>query len=376
MAAKKNKGEKSRIRIIIRRTFLGVNILFAAALLLSYLAVHVNPEDFTLPAFFGLAYPYILLCNVIIVITWAVNLKWEAFISVAVILLGITHFGNCIRFGKQIGEPERSFSVMSYNLRLFNAFESGTNKGSEQKVLEFIKKKKPDIICFQELYITGDPAKKDAAIKKALGGRYFSHTKLLGKGKNKYYGIATYSRFPIVSKGDIKHPGSSSLSIYTDIVAEGDTLRVFNNYLQSFRLRRMEQSFMEELIDSEDNQALSEIKSISKSLRSGFRQRALQAQLVKNYINRSDYRVIVAGDFNDTPVSYAYRKIRKGLSDSFVESGYGAGFTYRGNYPPNRIDYILNDKTLECTAFDIPRVRYSDHYPVMAWFRNNREKED
>ena len=50
---------------------------------------------------------------------------------------------------------------------------------------------------------------------------------------------------------------------------------------------------------------------------------------------------MVVGDFNDTPVSYAYRKIRKGLNDSFVNSGYGAGFTYKGNYPPNRIDYIL-----------------------------------
>ena len=74
--------------------------------------------------------------------------------------------------------------------------------------------------------------------------------------------------------------------------------------------------------------------------------RSLQAQLVKSYINKSPYPVIVAGDFNDTPVSYTYGKIRKGLNDSFVTSGYGAGFTYKGNYPPNRIDYILYDNNL------------------------------
>jgi len=92
-------------------------------------------------------------------------------------------------------------------------------------------------------------------------------------------------------------------------------------------------------------------------------------QVVKDYLNRSPYPVIVAGDFNDTPVSYAYRKIRKGLSDSFVSSGYGAGFTYRGNYPPNRIDYILYDNKLTSVNFEIIKVKYSDHYPIIAWFR-------
>ena len=103
--------------------------------------------------------------------------------------------------------------------------------------------------------------------------------------------------------------------------------------------------------------------------------RAHQAQVVKEHIRKSPYPVIVAGDFNDTPVSYAYRKIRKGLNDSFVNSGYGAGFTYKGNYPPNRIDYILYDNALVNSNFEIIRVRYSDHYPIIAYFRKNVRKE-
>jgi endonuclease/exonuclease/phosphatase (EEP) superfamily protein YafD len=83
----------------------------------------------------------------------------------------------------------------------------------------------------------------------------------------------------------------------------------------------------------------------------------------------SPYPVIVAGDFNDTPVSYTYRVMRRGLNDAFVEAGYGAGFTYRGKYPPNRIDYIIYGEGIECTDFDIVKVRYSDHYPVIAYFR-------
>ena len=369
-----DKGFSGSVRKIFHRIFLTVNILFALPLLISYLAVHVNPGDFALPAFFGLAYPYLLLINIIIVVLWGVNLRLEALISLAVILLGLTHFTNYIQLSKPRSVKEDAFKMMSYNLRLFNYYENNNESGSEKKVLAMIKAQQPQILCFQELYIKGNAAERDKEIKKALGGKYYSHTKLIGRGKDKYYGIATYSKYPIVGRGQIVHPGSSSLSIYTDIVIDSDTFRIFNNHLQSFRLRSMERSFMEELVDSEDKQTLTEIKTLSHSLKEGFKRRALQAQVVKDYINRSPFPVIVAGDFNDTPVSYAYRKIRKGLNDSFVTSGYGAGFTYQGNYPPNRIDYILYGDNLTSVNFEILKVKYSDHYPVIAWFRKSARK--
>jgi len=346
---------------------LAVNILFAASLLLSYLAVNISPGKFALPAFFGLAYPYLLLVNILMALTWAILLKFEALISVVVIALGITHLTNYLKIGKSTGKKEGTFKVMSYNLRLFNNFES-QNISSEKKVLAFLKGQKPDILCLQEFYVNGDPAQKDSSVKSSLGGGYYSHMKMIGSGKNHYYGIATYSRYPIVGRGEINHPGSSSLSIYTDIVIKKDTFRIFNNHLQSFRLRNIEKSFLEEMTTPDQKETLDEIKSLSVSLKKGFIRRAKQAQTVKEKVNSSPYPVIVAGDFNDTPVSYSYRRIRKGLNDSFVSSGYGAGFTYKGNYPPNRIDYILFDNSLDCRVFNIIRVRYSDHYPIAAYF--------
>lgn len=357
------------MRKILHRIFLGINIFFAALLLISYLAVHINPGDFAFPAYFGLAYPYLLLINLVIAVIWAVNLKYEALISVFVIALGFTHLSNYIKFRKPKNEISGTFQVMSYNVRLFNYFESPKSAGSENKIMALLKTRKPDIICFQEIFINGKASKIDTEIIKALGGKYYSHKRLFGRGKDKFYGIITYSRFPIAGKGEIIHPGSSSLSIYTDVVISKDTFRIFNNHLQSFRLKRTERSFVEELVDPDDKQSMDEIKTLSRSLKTGFVRRALQAQMVKNYVNRSPYPVIVIGDFNDTPVSYAYRKIRKGLNDSFVSSGYGAGFTYHGNYPPNRIDYILHDKKLESTNFDILKAKYSDHYPIIASFR-------
>jgi endonuclease/exonuclease/phosphatase family metal-dependent hydrolase len=361
---------QSILKKLFHRIFLALNILFAIALVLSYLAVHINPDTFALPALFGLAYPYLLFINLIFALIWIVALRFEALISIAVIAAGITHLSNYIKFQKPSGDKTGTFRVQSYNVRLFNYFETWKNSISEKKILELLNNQQSDIICLQELYIIGNPELKEDAIKAALGGKYYSHFKVISTGKNRYYGIATFSKFPIVGKGDIVHAHSSSLSIYSDIVAGKDTFRIFNNHLQSFHLHRMERSFLNELTAaSEDKETLSELRDISLSLRQGFIRRASQAQAVKARINVSPYPVIITGDFNDTPVSYSYRKIRKGLNDAFVSSGYGAGFTYKGNYPPNRIDYILYDNALECRQFDIVKVKYSDHYPIIAYFR-------
>jgi endonuclease/exonuclease/phosphatase family metal-dependent hydrolase len=359
-----------QLKNILYKILLGINVFLAITLLISYLAVHISPADFTLPAYFGLAYPYLLLLNIIIVIVWAMLLRYEAFISVIVIALGMTHFSNYLKLVKPKGDKAGSFRILSYNIRLFNYFESSKGKGSEKMVLEFLKSQNADIICLQEYFVQGSQSSGEASIRAALGGKYKSHIKVVGWGKNKSYGIATFSRYPIVRKGEIIHPGSSSLTIYTDIVISKDTFRIYNNHLQSFRLKGMERRFLEEMT-AEENETFEEVRVLSTNLKKGFVRRALQSKALKDHINSSDYPVIVAGDFNDTPVSYSYRKIRKGLNDSFVNAGYGAGFTYKGNYPPNRIDYILYDDALVNNYFEIIKVKYSDHYPVVAWFRKN-----
>ncbi len=355
---------------IFYKIFFGINVLFAIALALSYLSVHINPDVIAFPALFGLAYPYLLFINILFSLAWVIALKWEALISLVVILAGFTHFSNYLKVQKPLGDKTGTFQVQSYNVRLFNYYEGKGNNNSEKKILGLLRNQKADVICLQEIYLSGDPVLKQQEIKTALGKGYNSHFKIIRTGKNRSYGIVTLSRFPIVGRKDIVHEKSSSLSIYTDILAEGDTIRIFNNHLQSFRLQRMERTFLNELMEgTEDHDTFHEIVNLSSSLRAGFVKRSSQAKAVKKMIDKSPYPVIVAGDFNDTPVSYSYRKIRKGLSDSFVSAGYGAGFTYKGNYPPNRIDYILYDDSFECRHFDIEKVKYSDHYPITAFFR-------
>lgn len=367
----RKKTDRPFLKEVFYRFLLIVNILLGLALLMSYLAVHINPEDFVLPAFFGLAYPYILLLNIFIVVAWAMLLRYEALISVALIALGFGHFLNYIRLFNSKEEKAGTFKVMSYNVHMFNVFE-GNDAASRKNVMHFIGLQDAEVVCLQEFFTAGSPSQVGSAMNAGTGIRYNSHVKLLGSGKNRYFGIATFTRFPIIKKGEIFHPGSSSLTIFTDVIIQKDTFRIYNNHLQSFRLKRMERSLIEEMTSSEDKET--EVRNLSARLKKGFVSRSIQAQLVKDHIRKSPYPVIVAGDFNDTPVSYVYRKIRRGLNDSFVTSGYGAGFTYKGNYPPNRIDYILYDEALQNSDFEIIKVRFSDHYPIIAYFRKGQSQ--
>ena len=90
-----------------------------------------------------------------------------------------------------------------------------------------------------------------------------------------------------------------------------------------------------------NNEQMKGIRAIGSRLKTAFTMRAEQAQIIANYIKDSPHPVIVMGDFNDTPQSYAYRKIKKGLNDSFRKSGRGFGNTYAGELPSFRIDYIM-----------------------------------
>lgn len=351
---------------LLRKILFIINLIAALALFFAYASVAINPEKIAFPAFFGLAYPYLLLVNIIFILIWAVNFKKEVFISIIVIALGFNHFNNFIRF-RNTEAGNYDLSMMSYNIRLFNHYD--TDKNSEKAILDYLKSNNTDILCLQEFYLNGPVSGILSNFAKPINENYKVHSKFVHIKDKRHYGIATFTTFPVVGRGDILHPNSASLSIFTDIVIDADTFRIYNNHLQSFKLRGMERSLVEEIYANDQEGTMKELRDLSFSLKQGFARRARQAKVVKEHINSSPYPVIVCGDFNDTPISYSYRKIRRGLKDAFVESGGGAGFTYKGKYPPNRIDYILFDDRLISTGYNTDRIKYSDHYPITAYFR-------
>jgi endonuclease/exonuclease/phosphatase family metal-dependent hydrolase len=378
---KKKRSSSTRVRKkgraikrFSRNILLAVNIVLIAALLIAYVSIYINPSIVSFPALFGLAYPYIVAANIIMALVWVIFRKWLALLSVFVIAVGFGYMHSFIRFRNHGNEIHHDLKVMSYNVRLFNMYEDA-EKNSYWKMIQLMKKEDPGILCIQEYFVRGNPSTAEQKLHDGLGSNLQTHVKLVKSGLSSYYGIATVTRYPIINRGNIVHPGSSSLTIFTDIVVDTDTFRIYNNHLQSFRLRHIEGNLLSEIARDDPGGSMDNIAGLYRSLSEGFESRSIQVDRVRRHIETSPYPVMVAGDFNDTPISYTYHRMRRGLKDAFVEAGYGAGFTYRGKYPPNRIDYILYNEEIDCNDFDIIKVRYSDHYPIIAYFRRIDQKE-
>jgi endonuclease/exonuclease/phosphatase family metal-dependent hydrolase len=342
---------------------------------MSYISTVISPAKIWWLAFFGLAYPYLLLGNLIFFIFWLFKLKKALLISLLAILLGLPQMNNYIPiFGKnkkeQSGESKsREIKVLSYNVRAFNIYEWLNDPNTKKGIFNFVRSEHPDIICMQEFF-TNDNANLDPdRIRQIFQETPYQHISYtLKTGSKTGYGIATFSKYPIVNRGSIRFENSTNQTIFTDIVFQGDTVRVYNNHLQSVNFRSNNYSFIDSLRLKYDEKQRREFQDISSKLKKAFIKRAHQAILVSEQIKNSPYPVIVCGDFNDTPVSYTYYKMKKGLFDAFVEAGVGIGSTYFGRLS-FRIDYILYSDDFKAINFEKVETKLSDHYPIMSTLR-------
>ena len=231
-------------------------------------------------------------------------------------------------------------------------------------------------MCFQE-FITLPGTHHDLInLKRKMEPLTYSHVYYTDNVPGKInFGMATFSKYPIIQKKMIDFKESLNGSICSDIVVNHDTIRVYNCHLQSIRLRKDYNDLLDSLIFNYSEKQLDELKDISVRMRQAYIQRADQVDIIKQDIRISPYPVIVCGDFNDTPVSYTYKTLSKELSDVFIESGSGTGTTFRGNFPYVRIDYVFYGPGFTSNYYHTEKVDWSDHYPVITRFTIG-ERED
>jgi endonuclease/exonuclease/phosphatase family metal-dependent hydrolase len=362
------------LRKFTDRVILILNVLGAAGIVLAYLAPVLNPQKIFFPALFGLAYPYILMLNLLFICYWLIRLKKEIFISLIAILIGWNHLNNTLPLNfKEAKIPESSstdqmLKVLSYNVRGFDVYQWTSDPHAKNEIFNFIDKQKPDILCFQEYYTSDSKGESHQSHQKQLPSLPQSAVYYTGtQKKNNGFGIATYSRFPILKQSRIPFNSTSNAAMYTDILFGVDTIRVFNIHLQSIKFHQDDYAYMDTASLKYSNDQIREIKKIGSRLRTAFTMRAEQAQMIANYIKDSPYPVVAMGDFNDTPQSYAYHKIRKGIQDAFRHAGRGFGNTYAGELPSFRIDYIMYSSPFIPYQFKRIKTDYSDHFPISTW---------
>ena len=345
------------------------------ALLVSVSAKYISPELFWIPAFFGLAFPFLFLLNILFLIFWLAQFKPATTLGIIAIALSAPTAYRYLQFSITTIKPtSRQLKVTSYNSMLFDLYNWSKNKESRSRILSTFMDIDPDIICFQEFYTSEDPGdfNNTDTVREVLKMPYYHNEFTVTMRKNDHWGIATFSKFPIINQGKIIfNTHSNNICIFTDIVVGTDTVRVYNLHLQSISFSKKDNKFFEDVMsanNAEDEMANS--KNILRRIKRAFVKRTKQVDMVSAHIKTCRYKIILCGDFNDTAASYSYQELTTSLSDCFVEKGMGFGRTYAGKWPQFRIDYILHDPRLGCTKYKRNEETVTDHFPITAWFDN------
>lgn len=359
------------IKKLIKLSFLAITIVSVFMLLISFLAWYVSPLQTTLFSFVGLAFPIILLSNVLCLILWLFLKKQKTALIIAIVLIicykPITTFFPLNIKTQTI--PENSLKVLTYNVMGF-MYES--QKNSAHPLLEYIAQTDADIVCLQEYMIskTGKSLLTQKDVNKILNKYpYQSVTGLEYSGKYHTYGLACFSKYPITNTHEFIFKSSYNGAAMYTLDVNGETYLVLNNHLESNKITSSDKKLYSEFLTKGNSPSALKITSnIKKRMGRGYTKRATQAQQISNYIAQQEYdKLIICGDLNDMPISYAYKKIKGKLDDAYTSTSFGPGITYHEHLFLFRIDYIFHSKNLKAHKTTVDKVKYSDHYPVLTY---------
>ena len=320
-----------------------INSLVAFMLLVSYVLPFIPPKSFATLSVLSLGVPLLILLNTLFFLYWLLRVKKQMILSLVVLLLGWNHINSMHRFSSSEKiKDDANFSVMSYNVRLFNKFGWLPTGEVKEKILALINTENPDILCLQEYPISH---------RVKIEG-YFSFNAEYTKGIKG--GQTIFSKFPIVNSGSLEFPNTFNNAIFVDVVKQKDTIRIYNFHLQSSGI----ESDVEKLKKETSGH-------LFKQVGSTFKAQQEQVELFLAHKSKTKHKTIVTGDFNNTAYSYIYRKVKgDDLKDTFEEAGNGFGRTYDFKFFPMRIDFILVDKDFTVNGFKTYKVKLSDHFPI------------
>ncbi len=345
---------------ILNKVVFVLNIIAAALLLGSYLSPVVSPQTLWPFSLLGLAYIPLLIANVVFVLYWLVQAKLHVFISVGAIVFGFSYIGRYYQIsGTTKPADKKTIKVVSFNIQNFDERRKQANPYTA--FFTTLDEENPDIVCMQEFNRWVGINSKNTSLEELKLA--------IGKGFNYVERDKVTNSLIIASKHKIiRHKGftfgkkrSPNGAMWADVVMGKDTIRVFNVHFQSFLLNKVK-------LDSIDtkHEALEGSKNIVRRLRNGFVNRVPQVDSVLMEIENSPYKIVLCGDFNDTPLSYTYGKMTQNLRDAFVECGSGLGATYSGPYPSFRIDYILHTPAFKAYNYKRGLSYGSDHKMIQV----------
>lgn len=343
------------------------NILVVVALLVTGYAGHVSPASHPIFEVLALAFPIILLLNLSYLLFWLVFHYKYALIPIAGFLLcasPLRHYCP-INFGKKA--PTGGIKVMSFNANDFHYFDA---KELPNPAMDYICGSGADIICLQESNIYKNRRK----LTEQMEGTY----RYVAYEQDKHHErLAVLSKYPIVRHEMIPVNCKRNACAAFYLKMGADTLLVVNCHFQTSALSDKERDQFSDLVTRRSNHINEQ--SILNKLKTMGRRHAKQANGVMAYIKKhrtKNMSVLVCGDFNDPPVTYAHHVFAKEFVDCHTAASTGPGFTHHANGMLVRIDHIFCSSDWEPFGCEIgSKVEISDHYSISCTLKKRQKSK-
>ena len=320
------------------------------SVLLARGATLVSPDVTALPALAGLAFPVGAFLLLLGCVTSLRRRRWKAML----LMWGLAWWSaplfqatwGCAGCGMEKSHgPE--LSVLSWNVRLFDYYgwlggagEAGRNEVRED-IIATVGAVAPDVLCLQEYFELTDkaafPVVQPLNEAMAEGAPVFSHVVIARSKRDRRFGVATWSRWPIVGRSSIEFgTKNNNVCAITDVAWEGDTVRIFNAHFSSLRFEQEDYAALEEGVPNAEGRG-----RIWGRMSAAYVERVAQVSRVMDAVESSPHPVILCGDFNDTPASWALARCRQTLRDSHDVQFLTLDGTWQGALPGVRIDHVL-----------------------------------
>jgi len=336
-------------------------IFLAIITIIGNFANKIHPSDSMITVFIGLILQGLLVLNFILVIYWAIRLRFWVWLPVLALVLNWSYMTAMYQFphgNKKQSVSENTIKIGTFNVGRFGKDNDGLN---QRQIAFYMAQENVDVICFQE-YIERGKMNKDG-MKTLYGSSwpYFSIPEV-EKGKT-ILPLAVYSRYPILQSKLITFEGTPNSSMWVDIDYKGKRIRIFNNHLQTTNInsvRGLYGTYQHANAELEFASMVSNTFYVNEIIR------AKQAEIINQLIKDSPYPVIVCGDFNSPPSSYVYNVMKGELKDGFKTAGHGYAGIYRYFKGLLRIDYILHSSSFTGIDYYSTNMDFgSDHNPVI-----------
>jgi endonuclease/exonuclease/phosphatase family metal-dependent hydrolase len=325
-----------------------------------FFSVYISPEYFPYIGLATLTIPLLLVINGFLVVALILAKRKLAILPIIALVIGWKFVGVTFQVRNETDSKE-GLSVLSYNVHMFS-YQKSANTNTSKNLIQWLQENPSDIKCFQEFY--QDPTTPSRNSIKLLGkdkGYHHFYQVIQGNPKSSTYGMAIFSKYPIINEGVVLDSRSTNGIIFADVKVEKDTIRIYNAHLESMNIPSAGLKDFEGIKEN--------YRQTLKKLKKGQVARASQLEILMEHMENSPYANILVGDFNDVPYSYTYFTLRNIMDNGFEKAGKGFGFTYNKVLFFLRIDNIFFDDILEILHFKThSEVDYSDHYPVSAIF--------